>query len=54
MVSVTGVPVAFKSWWGHQYRVGIICLPPDLNRVNVAFTEMAGITTENNMALLKN
>ena len=20
-----GAPVAFKNWWGHQYRVGIIC-----------------------------
>ena len=20
----TGAPVAFKTWWGHQYRVGII------------------------------
>ena len=21
-------PVAFKTWWGHQYIVGIICPPP--------------------------
>ena len=20
-------PVAFRTWWGHQYRVGIICSP---------------------------
>ena len=24
----TGAPVAFKTWCGHQYRVGIICPPP--------------------------
>ena len=23
-----GVPVAFKIWCGHQYRVGIIAPPP--------------------------
>ena len=23
---LTGTPVAFKTWCGHQYRVGIICL----------------------------
>ena len=23
-----GAPVAFKTWWGHQYMVGIICLHP--------------------------
>ena len=22
-----GAPVAFKTWWGHQYMVGIICPP---------------------------
>ena len=22
---ITGAPVAFKTWWGHQYRVGIYC-----------------------------
>ena len=21
----SGVPVALKTWWGHQYRLGIIC-----------------------------
>ena len=24
----SGAPVAFKTWCGHQYRVGRICLPP--------------------------
>ena len=24
----SGAPVAFKTWWGHQYRVGKICPPP--------------------------
>ena len=23
----SGAPVAFKTWCGHQYRVGIICPP---------------------------
>ena len=28
---------AFKTWWGHQYRVGIICpSPPGWDRVKVA------------------
>ena len=22
-----GMPVAFKTWWGQQYMVGIICPP---------------------------
>ena len=21
----SGLPVAVKTWWGHQYKVGIIC-----------------------------
>ena len=25
---ISGAPVAFKTWWGHQYMVGIICLHP--------------------------
>ena len=25
---VTGAHVDFKTWCGHQYRVGIICPPP--------------------------
>ena len=25
---VSGAPVAFKTWCGHQYWVGIICPPP--------------------------
>jgi hypothetical protein len=31
----TGAPVAFKTWWGHQHIVEIIC-PPGWNRVKVA------------------
>ena len=31
-----GAPVAFKSWCGRQYRVGIICPPPSWDRVKVA------------------
>ena len=27
-MAYTGTPVAFKTWWGQQYMVGIICLPP--------------------------
>ena len=23
-IANTGVPVGFKTWWGHQYMVGII------------------------------
>ena len=36
--SVSGASVTFKAWWGHQYKVGIICYPPprDWNRVKVA------------------
>ena len=26
--AVSGAPVVFKSWCGHQYRVGIISPPP--------------------------
>ena len=30
-----GALVAFKTWWGHQYMVGIIC-PLSWNRTKVA------------------
>ena len=32
---LAGAPVAFKTWWGHQYMLGIIC-PPGWNRIKVA------------------
>ena len=37
----TGAPVAFKTWCGHQYRVGIIC-PPRLRQVKVAAKTWCG------------
>ena len=32
----TGAPVAFKTWWGHQYYGGHNLPPPGWNRVKVA------------------
>ena len=26
-IANTGAPVGFKTWWGHQYMVVIICSP---------------------------
>ena len=34
-VAFSGAPVAFKTWWGHQHMVGIIC-PAGWSRVKVA------------------
>ena len=33
-IVIAGVPVAFKTWRGHQYMVGILC-PPGYNRVKI-------------------
>ena len=39
----TGAPVAFKTWCGHDYRVGIICPPPPgWDRVRVAAKTWCG------------
>ena len=27
LLIIAGAPLAFKTWWRHQYMVGIICLP---------------------------
>ena len=27
ILGIAGAPVAFKTWCGHYYRVGIICPP---------------------------
>ena len=37
----TDTPVAFKTWCGHQYRVGIIC-PPGWDRVKMAAKTWCG------------
>ena len=37
----SGAPVAFKTWCGHPYRVGIIC-PPGWDRVKVAAKTWCG------------
>ena len=40
----SGAPMAFKTWWGHHYMVGIICTPPPpgWNRVKMAAKTWCG------------
>ena len=33
-IADTGAPVGFKTWWGYQYMVCIIC-SPSVNRVGL-------------------
>ena len=42
-----GAPVAFKTWWGHQYMVGIICPHPSpgWNRVLKSWRPKLGVDT---------
>ena len=34
--------MAFKTWWRHQYMVGIICPPPGRNRVKLGAKPWCG------------
>ena len=40
---VTGAPVAFKTWCGNQYRVGIIC--PPLVEIGLRWLPKLGVDT---------
>ena len=39
----SGAPVAFKTWCGHQYRVGIIC--PPLVEIGLRWLPKLGVDT---------
>ena len=41
MYEVPGAPVAFKTWWGHQYRVDIIC--PSLVGIGLRWLPKLGV-----------
>ena len=41
--AITGGPVAFKIWFGHQHRVGIIC--PPLVEIGLGWLPKLGVDT---------